>query len=68
MPMSKELRTQSGQGSSSLRSGSYVETWDVEPYRASYIEDYRDHDTYNMYEDCDSELEGAINWDSVDCE
>lgn len=68
MPMSKELRTQSGQESSSLRSGSYVETWDVEPYQASYIEDYRDHDTYNMYEDCDSELEEAIDWDSVDYE
>lgn len=68
MPMSKEPRTQSGQGSSRLSSGSNVEIWDVEPYQASYVEDYCVHDTYDMYEDCDSELEDAIDWDSTDYE
>lgn len=45
-----------------------MEIWDVEPYRASYVEDCCDHDTYDMYEDCDSELEDAIDWDSTDYE
>jgi len=68
VPTRKESPVQSVQRNNHLTSSGNVDAWDTEPYQASYADYYVEHDTCDMYEGCDSELEDSIDWDSTDYE